>query len=169
MLERQSALSVNSFEGNGISISENADFVLTQVAGFGKAFEKTLSANIGTLPTKVGVASSNNGRTILRVGVEQFWIVGPEAKLPATILQTPLSSSRCRIELQGKNARHVLSRCAQLDFHESQFRTGHFAMTGIHHTPVLIHCIGENQFHLYALRTFARTVWEWVTDAAAGL
>ncbi len=39
-------------------------------------------------------------------------------------------------------------------------------MTGIHHTPVLIHCTGENSFHIYALRTFALSLWEWLVDAA---
>jgi sarcosine oxidase gamma subunit len=34
---------------------------------------------------------------------------------------------------------------------------------------VTIHCIGENSFHIYALRTFALNVWEWLCDVAEGL
>ena len=40
------------------------------------------------------------------------------------------------------------------------------AMTGLHHTPVLLHCVSENRFELYAMRTFAFDVWEWLEDAA---
>jgi sarcosine oxidase gamma subunit len=39
-------------------------------------------------------------------------------------------------------------------------------MTGIHHTPVLVHCTNENRFEIYALRTFALSVHDWLTDAA---
>jgi len=41
-----------------------------------------------------------------------------------------------------------------------------FAMTGIHHTPVLVHCVSDNRFEIYALRTFALSVHDWLTDAA---
>jgi sarcosine oxidase gamma subunit len=39
-------------------------------------------------------------------------------------------------------------------------------MTGIHHTPALVHCTSENRFEIYALRTFALSVHDWLTDAA---
>jgi heterotetrameric sarcosine oxidase gamma subunit len=39
-------------------------------------------------------------------------------------------------------------------------------MTGLHHTPVLLHCTAEQRFELYAMRTFAMNVWEWLEDAA---
>jgi len=53
-----------------------------------------------------------------------------------------------------------------LDFHPEVFRVDHFALTGIHHTPVLIHRTAEDRYDIYALRTYAMTVWEWLTDAA---
>jgi sarcosine oxidase gamma subunit len=31
---------------------------------------------------------------------------------------------------------------------------------------VLVHCAGENRFEIYALRTFALSVYDWLTDAA---
>jgi sarcosine oxidase gamma subunit len=31
---------------------------------------------------------------------------------------------------------------------------------------VLVHCVGENRFEIYALRTFAVSVYEWLADAA---
>jgi sarcosine oxidase subunit gamma len=53
-----------------------------------------------------------------------------------------------------------------LDFHQSTFRIGHFAMAGLHHTAVLVHRSGEERYELYVLRSFALWTWEWLTDAA---
>ena len=30
-------------------------------------------------------------------------------------------------------------------------------------------CVGDDAFHVYAMRTFALAVWEWLVDAAEGL
>jgi heterotetrameric sarcosine oxidase gamma subunit len=54
-----------------------------------------------------------------------------------------------------------------IDFHPAVFTPGTFAMTGVHHMPLLVHCTGENSFHIYAMRSFAMSMWEWFSDAAA--
>ena len=107
----------------------------------------------------------------MRTGENQFWIIGPEndaiaAKLDGIAILTPLSHSRTRIFIEGAPARDVLSKGIPLDFHPTVFKPGMFAMTGIHHTPVLVHCVSENRFEIYALRTFALSVHDWLTDAA---
>jgi methylglutamate dehydrogenase subunit D len=166
MLDVVSALAgVGAIVVNGVSISEATDFTLTQVAGADKDLKKTL----GKLPMKIGVALEHDGNTLLRIGPKQIWVLGvpPEAATGCYI--TPLSSGRTRIALSGVDARDVLSSCAAIDFHPAEFKPSQFVLTGIHHTPVAIHCIGEDEFHIYALRTFARTVWEWLGDAAKGL
>ncbi len=60
----------------------------------------------------------------------------------------------------------MLRKGIPIDLHESVFTPGKFAMTGLHHTPVLLHCTAEQRFELYAMRTFALDVWEWLEDAA---
>ena len=49
---------------------------------------------------------------------------------------------------------------------QSVFTPGAVALTGIHHTPVTVHCTGENSFDIYSMRTFAVNVWDAITDAA---
>ncbi len=172
MLDARSPLaSVSAFSAKDVGLREEGGFALTQVAGFGKAFEKPLAAAVGKLPAKVGVAHDNAGYTVMRTGPRQFWCVGDAevAALPPDCVVTPLSSSRCRIRVEGALARRVLARAAALDFDARHFKPGHFVMTGIHHTPVLIHCVGADAFHVYALRTFALAVWEWLVDAGEGL
>jgi methylglutamate dehydrogenase subunit D len=166
MLEARSPLGLNArFEPAGIVLSEAPNFTLTQVAGEDKVLKKVL----GKIPALVGTALHHANRTLFRIGPKQIWVLGEALPEAAGLYITPLSSGRTRIALEGLRARDVLSSCALFDFTPSHFKSGHFVMTGIHHTPVTIHCIGENEFHIYVLRSFARNVWEWLTDIAEGL
>lgn len=172
MLDHISALaSAKPYASPVLTIAERAGFTLTQVAGLDAAFEAKLSNAVGGLPHKVGVAQHNGDRTLLRIGPSQFWIIGPErdglaAQLQGLCAVTPLTSSRTRIALEGAPARQVLAKLMPIDFHPAVFTPGHFVLTGLHHTPVTVHCTGENAFDIYAMRTFALNVWEVVTDAA---
>jgi sarcosine oxidase subunit gamma len=174
MLERQSALATaKPFENAKLALGESRGFSLNQAGGFDAAFENAIAPLTGSLPEKVGLALTADGRTVMRTGRRQFWIVGPEnddlaERLAGLCLVTPLSHSRTRISLQGAAAREVLARSIALDFHPAAFAPGMFAMTGIHHTPVLVHCTGAETFHVYALRSFALSVWDWLADAALG-
>ena len=172
MLERRSALaSAKPYVSAVLNIAERPGFTLTQVAGLDGDFESKLSAIVGALPTKVARAQINGEHSIFRIGPAQFWIVGPETDDVATKLQgqcavTPLSSSRVRIALDGASAREVLARLMPVDWDASVFTPGSVALTGLHHTPVTMHCTGENAFDIYVMRTFALDAWEAITDAA---
>ena len=171
MLERVSALAAATpYKSNVLDIAEARGFTLTQVAGLDDGFEDKLAAMVGAIPSKVGTVAENEGRSIMRTGPAQFWIIAPDTDDIAEQLQgqcavTPLSHGRTRIRLDGPPARDVLSKLIPLDFHSLVFTPGTFAMTGIHHTPVTVHCLADNRFDLYVLRTFALNVWEVITDA----
>jgi methylglutamate dehydrogenase subunit D len=166
MLDVVSALAgVGAIVVNGATLAESPGFTLTQVAGTDKDLKKSL----GKLPPKIGIALEHDGRTLLRIGPKQIWVLGAAPEVSAGCYITPLSSGRTCIVLSGSGARDVLSSCAAIDFHPSEFKPGQFVLTGIHHTPVAILCIDENEFHIYALRTFAKTVWEWLEDSSKGI
>jgi sarcosine oxidase subunit gamma len=172
MLERRSALATaKPYKSDALQLGEVRGFTLTQAAGLTKNFEKAITPFTGKLPAKIGMATESRARTIMRTGPRQFWFVGSEsddlaAKLQSLCAVTPLSHSRTRIYLDGEPARDVLAKSIPLDFHQNAFTPGMFAMTGLHHTPVLVHCVSDNRFELYAPRTFAMSVWEWLADAA---
>jgi heterotetrameric sarcosine oxidase gamma subunit len=171
MLERVSALAgVAPFEGKGVVMAESPDFAIHEVwIGNGaEDFEKTFLAATKVIMPKQGVET-------LKVAASKYWCISKHAnsglqiqgltgQLPAAA--TVLLSSRSRIALHGPRTRDVLSKCAAIDFHTKIFMHGKFVMTGIHHMPVLIHCTGDDQFHVYCLRTFALHLWEVLTDAA---
>jgi methylglutamate dehydrogenase subunit D len=162
MLERVSPLPEKyALEGSDFHIREVSDFVLTQVAGDTKALKKAFPK----APAAIGDAVERDQRLLLRIGPTQLWVIGSPPEVGDSLFLTPLSSSRTLLVIEGSRAREVLSGCAAIDFHPKVFGIGQFAMTGIHHMPVLIHCIGEDAFHLYVMRTFALTMWEILVDA----
>jgi sarcosine oxidase subunit gamma len=166
-----------------LRIGERRDWGLVQVAAFAQTpFEfqiATRSVLNGDLPTRVGEIVCVEGRRLLKTGAFQYWILTPQDDdiLPALSRAvtaqmgaiTPLSHSRTCIFLEGAAAREVLAKGIPLDFHPDVFGVEQFALTGLHHTPVLIHRRDEDLYELYALRTFALSVWEWLTDAALPL
>ncbi len=155
--------------------------VLLQVAGFPATIaevERVLPAVLGApLPKALSETVAVGAGRVFRTGPEQFWIVGPsengdgaEAQLrqaiPPTVgAVTSVSHSRTRIVIDGACARDVLRKGIPLDFDPEVFRVDQAALTGLHHTPVLIHRAGADRYEIYAMRSFALSVWEWLADA----
>ena len=172
VFERQSALGNVSGEVRGWALVQAAAFNSTHAE-----FRRTMRAVLGAdLPAAIGEVIRINGRQLLKTGAEQYWILTPEADdiipdlqqaIPAQIgAITSLSHSRTCVFIEGPQAAAVLAKGVPLDFHPDVFRVDQFALTGIHHTPVLIHRNAPDRYEIYALRTYAMTVWEWLTDAA---
>jgi hypothetical protein len=158
MLRMSSALlSAKLYVSNQLTIVENSNFTLTQYAGSDRDLKKVL----GKLPARVGICQDD----MMRISRTQIWSQGDPVDVPNCFITT-LSSSRTRIEISGAPARDALSKCAAIDFHKNEFRTGQFVMTGMHHVPILIHCVGTETFHIYVMRTFALAIWDHMTDAA---
>lgn len=151
------------FERDGISLTESKAFQLTQYAGKMSSIERVTGMKL-----EFGKSQNEAGRTVMQVGKDQIWVVGPPLETRA-LYPTPLSSGRTRIVLEGEKARALLFACAPIDFSPGVFTAGHYAMTGIHHCPVTVHLVRGNTFHLYVMRTFAASIWEWLVDAAEGL
>ncbi len=188
MLERQSALAEALLQdgrdgpGNArrLRLGEVRGWALVQVAAFAVTLaelERAVRPLVGVdLPANIGTAAAAGDRRLLKTGPEQFWIVGPEqdslaadlsaAVAPTVGAVTPLSHSRTRLFVEGSDARALLATGIPLDFHPDVFRVGQFALTGLHHTPVLVHRTVESRYELYSMRTFAQSVWDWLTDAA---
>jgi methylglutamate dehydrogenase subunit D len=163
-------------------LGELRGWLLLQVAAFPGTIaevERVLPAIVGApLPKTLGETVAIGAGRVFRTGPEQFWIVGPsqngdgaEAQLrqaipPAIGAVTSLSHSRTRIVIDGACARDVLRKGIPLDFDPAVFRIDQAALTGVHHTPILVHRAGADRYELYAMRSFALSVWEWLTDAA---
>jgi sarcosine oxidase subunit gamma len=188
MLDRRSAIAEALVQGgrdgaNGAracAIGEIRGWSLLQVAGFADTIgdvEAALSHLLETpLPDRIGVAVSAGAHSILRTGPLQFWILGPEADDLAARLNsrigsetgalTSLSHSRTRLFIEGAAAREVLAKGIAIDLDDREFKVGDFALTGLDHTPILLWRQAGERYEIWAMRTFALTLWEWLTDAA---
>ena len=188
MFEPRSALSfalaTGSRDGSdghrALKVGEVRGFTLVQLAALSgtlAGLDITTQPLLGDLPSRLGECSTARGRLIFKTGPEQYWVVSPtdddvtrqlqSVVAPEVGAVTSLSHSRTRIFIEGPGAREVLSTGIALDLHPDGFPVGAFALTGIHHTSVLLHHAASDRYELYVLRTFAEWVWDWLTDAAA--
>jgi heterotetrameric sarcosine oxidase gamma subunit len=188
MLEERSALDV-ALRGSGRVHGQAAGVVLGEVKGFRLMQASAFPSSIGTLegslasvlgmaaPARIERAARSGEIALFRTGPEQFWIVAPRSRDDverslATALHgqraalTSLSHSRLRIFIEGPAARQVLMKNVPIDFYDAAFPVDAVAITGVHHTPVLIHRIAGVRYEVYAMRTFALSVWEVIVDAA---
>lgn len=188
MAERRSALASVLARGGRdgadgrrrLRLGEIRGWSLVQVAAFPARradVERALLPLVGgRLPVRVDEVIDAAGLRLMRIGPEQLWIIGHDGSgLERQLRQavaadagavTPLSHSRTRLSIEGDAAASVLMKGVALDFHPDAFRIDQAALTGLHHTPVLIHRAGASRFEIYAMRSFAASVWEWLTDAA---
>jgi sarcosine oxidase subunit gamma len=188
MAERRSALAAALARGGRdgadgarrLRLGEIRGWSLVQVAAFPARraeVERALLPLVGgRLPQRVDEVIDAAGLRLMRIGPEQIWIIGHdgsglERQLHQAVAAgagavTPLSHSRTRISIEGDAAGAVLMKGVPLDFHPDAFRVDQAALTGLHHTPVLIHRAGTGRFEIYAMRSFAESVWAWLADAA---
>ncbi len=188
MLERSSAIASGLARGGrqpkasaGCRLGEVRGWALLQVAGFPASIariELALAATCGCgVPGQIGRVARARATMLLRTGPEQIWIIGSGETLqdepairadvaPGMGVLTPLSHSRTRMFVDGPRARDVLAKGFTIDLHSDVFAVDQFALTGLDHTPVLLHRAAADRYEIYAMRTFALTVWDWLADAA---
>ena len=162
-----------------LRIGEVRGWSLVQIAAFATTLAELKCAVRSlldvALPSCVGDVVTVGARQLLKTGSTQFWIISRDGEDLTSVLRaavaptigavTPLSHARTCIYVDGSAARELLS-CIAIDFHPSVFHRNCFALTALHHTPVLVHRSNENRYELFLLRTFAQSAWEWLADAA---
>lgn len=187
MLERRSALA--GFHGAteragiddrvGLDIGEDAGFSLVEIGLYPSKradAEQALRSWLGAVPETITAPAETPRGLLIRTGPLSFWLVSTpgsdhvstaRAAIPGAIASIiDLSSSRTRLSLAGAAAADVLLKGIPIDLAPDRFPAGSVAVTGVHHTPILLHRTALDRFEIYAMRTFALTVLEWLTDAA---
>jgi methylglutamate dehydrogenase subunit D len=188
VLERNSPLAAALKKGgrNGaagqrrLRLGEERGWSLTQLSAFlatTAELRSTVRQSIGAdLPTQVGEAAVVGSRVLMKTGPSEYWVITRNDEDSAPALRAaiapsvgsviPLSHARTCIWIEGLCARAALATAISVDLDPEVFRPGSFALTGLHHTPVLIYRSREIRYELYVMRTFAVWTWEWLADAA---
>lgn len=191
MLERRSALA--GFHGAaersgvdgaiGLEIGEVTGWTLIEIGVLPSkrdATERELRVWLGAVPERGTTPSETPHGLLIRTGPLSFWLLSDArratANRPDEMARTALteaaasvidlSSSRTWLFIEGARATDVLLKGIPIDLALENFPIGAIALTGVHHTPILLHRTAERRFEIFAMRTFALTVLEWVTDAA---
>lgn len=185
MAERRSALTRSAAHAGDdarIVVGEEHPFAILQVRAWPErlaAVEAQLAEMLTlfeTLPP--GRAVDGVGGTLCALGAGRFLLAAANedaaeawrmAFQPADAAMTDISHGRTVISVTGESAAELMARCAPLDFDSGAFPPGRVAETAIHHIDVLIRRRGEAHFEVWALRSFAESLVEWLLDAGAEL
>lgn len=155
-----------------------ADCPIAQIDGWDgtlERFEASLSEELGTaLPARVGETVRHADTLIVRVAPRRFWLISEgDAELPSPAVDpelgcsVSLSEGRMRFRMTGARVPEVLSACIAVDWLSPAAAHGRAVQTSFHRVPVLLLRTAADACDLLVPRSFARSLAEWVADAAA--
>jgi len=142
----------------------------------GETVRRVIGELLGIEAPATGRAATGSGVTVAAIAHGRYLISGDsddlaqkfEAALPSGDgAVSDLSHGRVILKLEGEAAARVLATSVAFDLDFSVFPSGRVAQTMIHHIDVVIHRRAETHFELWALRSFAESLAEWLLDAAA--
>ena len=170
----------------GIVLAEKPIGYLVQLAGWPDRFEQAATI----IMQRLGFANLGDYR-IAREGEKKVaFNIAPETILlilddreeweqaatnidPNELVTLDLSHAKTRITISGNSAKDLLTRVLPVDLHGDVFKEGHFAQTGLHSAPVLLHRLPDRKktavYDLYVPYTWAMSVWHALTSNALPL
>jgi sarcosine oxidase subunit gamma len=155
-----------------------ADCPILQIEAWDGAmerFETSLSQELGAaLPALVGETVRHADAVIVRVAPRRFWLISEsDAEVPSPGIDPELGCSvslregRVRFPMTGARLPEVLSACIAIDWLSPAAAPGRAVQTSFHRVPVLLIRTAADACDLLVPRSFARSLAEWLVDAAA--
>jgi heterotetrameric sarcosine oxidase gamma subunit len=165
-------------DGPGIVLAERHPLSIVQIAGFSSGAGETIAATLGAAPPASATRCASHGKTtILWVGPERWLVVEPETRDVAALLRPPLAGTaavtdvangRTTLRISGPRSRDLLAKGSAIDFHPRAFPVGACAQGLLGHVGALFHAVDDApSFDLQLARSYAKTVWEFLCEAAA--
>jgi heterotetrameric sarcosine oxidase gamma subunit len=125
-----------------------------------------------------GLSAVENGRALRWAGPEQWLAIAEggrdgelherlQAALAETAALVDQSHGRVAIVIAGPRARSVLAKATAVDLHPSRFHPGQVAMTQMAHVGVHLTATAPDVFELLVFRSFAESLFEFLTAMAA--
>ena len=173
------ALASQSQPGHaGVVVGESAHRAIVNIRGNAadSAFAAAVKSATGVdLPARANTVSSAGQVSILWLGPDEWWVVGPDAERAGLIERlrggfagqhtnvTDVSESRTVISIAGPAARDLMKRGVSLDLHPRVFGAGQCAQTSLGKANVLIHQTDNAPvYEVYVLKSFADYLWRWI-------
>lgn len=167
----------------GVTLTERRGLAIVHVdawADEARACAKALKEACGVAPSaKQVMAAEADGTAVLWVGPNRWLVTEKErrdlfaalsAKIgPDMAALTDQGHSRVCWRLEGLAVRDLLAKGSTIDFGRAQFRPGACVGTLLGHFTVTLHCHGEDAVDIYAARSFAVDLHEWLVEASLDL
>ena len=166
-------------ESGALRIEELRGWRLCQITcapGAEAALSLALQASgTGPLPRTGNLVSVLGDMRLYAIAPRTWWWLSPaDAPVadfsltldPAMGSVTVLTAARARIALEGPAAREVLQKGIAVDLHPRAFPVGRAVFTGLDHVGVMLERVAEERWELFVPTTWARSVREWLDDAA---
>jgi methylglutamate dehydrogenase subunit D len=182
MVERESPLGPafrpGTHGGNGVTLSDLMPPFIAEAASWpgnkaqlAAAISDVTGFSLNATPN-AGAFSGSAGA--FSIGPERFLVFGDEAlglRLPAAITAdigtvTDLSHGRTAIRIAGARAEWVLSKLFAIDFSLAAFPVAEGRATVHHDIFAQVQRTGEDRFDIFVFRSFARSFWFMLCDAA---
>jgi methylglutamate dehydrogenase subunit D len=164
----------------GVSLREIMPGSILQIQAWPHSLsvvQSAISELLGLAAPAVGSTTSGDGQVLVAaIAPGRFLVTADASDLPerfaaALIAQdgvvTDLTHGRSVLRIEGDGAAAILGKCVAVDLDLAAFPPGRVAQTAIHHIDVVLHRSDVSSFDLWALRSFAESLAEWLLDAGA--
>ena len=164
--------------GPGVTLSEQRGGALLDLTtgALGEETHRAITARFDiALPTQCGEVANGGDHRALWLGpghwliktttgqdLEQTW---SESAPGAAV--NDVTHGRVVVQISGPRARDVLAKGCPLDLHPNAFPANACAQSLLGKIGVVIDCLNGDTFEVTAGRAYARSLWAWITGAAA--
>lgn len=126
------------------------------------------------LPAKANTATTNGACSVLSLAPARWLVVsaGHDDGALAGALRNSgtvvndIGGGRTVIRLSGWRVRDLLAKGCPVDIHPCVFGPGACAATDLLHIPAIIHNLDDYSYDVYVSRSYALSLWDWLTDGA---
>jgi len=139
-----------------------------------QAVRAVIAELLGVAAPRLGSAAGDPNVTIAAAAPGSYLIAAAAPDLASRLQSalaaeqgtvTDLSHARTLFRLEGREAAAFLQTVIAIDLEQSAFPPGRIAQTAVHHIGVLVHRHGPAAFDLWAPRSLAESLAEWLLDA----
>jgi len=164
--------------GAGVRLSEATPPSIVEAAAWPEKKEVLIAAIAGvtglSLPPGPNAGATSAEASAFSIGPGRYLVTGGEAlaeRLAQAVTleigtMTDISHGRTAIRIAGPRAEWVLSKLFAIDFSPAAFPTAAGCATAHHEIFAQIQRTGEDQFDIFVFRSFARSFWTMICDAA---
>ncbi|WP_018045588.1 sarcosine oxidase subunit gamma family protein [Methylobacterium sp. 88A] len=162
----------------GLILTLREDFALATliaVKGRTDALRQVLDERFGWSLPDTGTTSLTGERGLVWSGPDQWLALFETRREMAGLVQalqglaavTDQSDARAIVRVSGPDARAFLAKGLAIDLHPRAFQPGQVAVTALAHMGVQVwQRDGSPTYDLAVARSFAGSVWSWLTHAA---